>query len=136
PETITDILFDPFNHSPLGAILGLGLIVFGGFVAVSLYWRASEDPLTKQLGWVATALRSRLFFDAIYDRVVVPIHDAVAALFGLIDRWLLQGLVVRGGAGAVDLVGRALRLVQTGNIQTYAFLFVIGVAVLVVLALK
>jgi hypothetical protein len=36
----------------------------------------------------------------------------------------------------VDLVGRALRLVQTGNIQTYAFLFVIGVAVLVVLALK
>ena len=136
PDSITDILFDPFNHSPLGAVLGLGLIVFGGFVAASLYWKASIDPLPKTLGWVSTALRSRLFFDAIYDRVVVPIHDAVAALFGLIDRWLLQGLVVRGGAGAVDLVGRGLRLIQTGNIQTYAFLFVIGVAVLVILALK
>jgi hypothetical protein len=33
---------------------------------------------------------------------------------------------VRGGT---DLTGRALRLVQTGNLQTYALLFIFGVAV-------
>ena len=36
---------------------------------------------------------------------------------------------VRGTAGATNLFGRALRLVQNGNLQTYAFLFVLGVAV-------
>jgi hypothetical protein len=34
---------------------------------------------------------------------------------------------IRGGT---DLSGRALRLAQTGNLQTYAFLFVLGVALL------
>jgi len=33
-------------------------------------------------------------------------------------------------ATSTRLTGRALRLVQTGNLQTYAFLFVLGVAVL------
>jgi len=34
--------------------------------------------------------------------------------------------LVRGGT---DITGRALRLMQTGNLQTYAFLFALGVAV-------
>ena len=37
--------------------------------------------------------------------------------------------MVRGAHGTTELVGRALRLAQTGNLQTYAFLFVLGVAV-------
>jgi hypothetical protein len=32
--------------------------------------------------------------------------------------------------GTTELFGRGLRLVQTGNLQTYAFLFVIGLAAL------
>ena len=40
--------------------------------------------------------------------------------------------LIRGGT---DLTGRALRLVQTGNLQTYAFLFVLGVAVVLWLVL-
>jgi len=33
----------------------------------------------------------------------------------------------------VEFIGRALRLVQTGNLQTYAFLFVLGTAVVLYL---
>jgi hypothetical protein len=40
---------------------------------------------------------------------------------------------VRGGT---DFSGRALRLMQTGNLQTYAFLFVLGVAVVLFWVLK
>jgi hypothetical protein len=42
---------------------------------------------------------------------------------------------VRGTHGTTELFGRALRLVQTGNLQTYAFLFVAGVAVVLYLVL-
>jgi len=51
-------------------------------------------------------------------------------LADLADRWLIAGVVVRGTHGSIELTGRLLRLVQTGNLQTYAFLFVAGVAVL------
>jgi hypothetical protein len=43
---------------------------------------------------------------------------------------------VRGLSGATDILGRALRLVQTGSLQTYAFLLVVGVAVLLFIVLN
>ena len=45
-------------------------------------------------------------------------------------------MAVRGTHGTVELVGRALRLIQTGSLQTYAFLFAMGVALVLYLALK
>ena len=45
-----------------------------------------------------------------------------------IDRWLVEGLCIGLVRGGTDLTGRALRLVQTGNLQTYALVFVLGVA--------
>ena len=52
-----------------------------------------------------------------------------------IDRWLVEGLCIGLVRGVTDLTGRALRLVQTGNLQTYAFLFILGVAVVLWLML-
>ena len=43
---------------------------------------------------------------------------------------------VRGTHGVTELAGRALRMVQTGNLQTYAFLFALGVALVLLLALR
>jgi hypothetical protein len=37
--------------------------------------------------------------------------------------------------GTTELTGRALRLVQTGNLQTYALIFALGVALVLFLAL-
>ena len=36
----------------------------------------------------------------------------------------------------LELTGRALRLLQTGNLQTYAFLFALGVALVLYFVLK
>ena len=43
-------------------------------------------------------------------------------------QWIVAGLMVRGTHGTTELMGRALRLAQTGNLQTYAFLIALGVA--------
>jgi NADH:ubiquinone oxidoreductase subunit 5 (subunit L)/multisubunit Na+/H+ antiporter MnhA subunit len=74
-------------------------------------------------------MRRKFYFDEIYSGLVVPLHDVVAAAFSLADRWLLNGLAVRGLHGTFELAGRALRLVQSGNLQTYSFLFAAGLAV-------
>ena len=52
----------------------------------------------------------------------------MAAVAEWIDQWIVAGLMVRGAHGTTELFGRALRLAQTGNLQTYAFLLVVGVA--------
>ncbi len=136
PEGLMEVLFQPFNHSPLGAVFGVGLILFGAFAAVLLYWNAGTDPLPGRAACLSRVLRNRLYFDQVYEAVVIPLQDAVSAVASWLDQWLVQGFVVRGAAGAVDLFGRGLRLVQTGNLQTYAFLFVVGVALAVILALN
>ena len=46
------------------------------------------------------------------------------------------GRNVRGTHGTTELAGRALRLLQTGNLQTYALLFALGVALVLYLVLK
>ena len=51
-------------------------------------------------------------------------------------RWIIAGLAVRGTHGTTELIGRALRQFQTGNLQTYAFLFALGVALVLYYVLK
>ena len=68
--------------------------------------------------------------------VCIGPHDLLAALAGFVDRWIIGGLCVRGTSGVTQLFGFALRLVQTGNLQTYAFLFVLGVVGVLYFALK
>ena len=56
--------------------------------------------------------------------------STTAAVIDWFDRWLVGGAAVRGTASVTHLVGQALRLVQTGSLQTYAFLLVLGVALI------
>ena len=111
-------------------VCGLGAVAVGLFLAFSLYKNAATDPLPAKLGGLATAMKNKFYFDEIYEATFIRAHDAIAAVCDWIDRWLVEGVCIGGLRGGTDLTGRALRLMQTGNLQTYAFLFVLGVAVL------
>ena len=121
-------LFEPFSHSPGPAFLGMLAFMLGVTAAYSYYWGAKEDPLPAKLGWLSRAMKDRFYFDEIYAALVRFTQDAMAAAAEWIDRWIIAGLMVRGAHGTTELVGRALRLAQTGNLQTYAFFLVLGVA--------
>jgi NADH-quinone oxidoreductase subunit L len=126
--TFAQKVIEPFTHSWPAATVGL-LAVLIGFIAARRFYRdAKDDPLPAKLGALATAMRNRFYFDEIYEATFIRAHDFIAAVADWIDRWLIAGLGVRGTHGTTELAGRALRLVQTGNLQTYAFLFVLGVA--------
>jgi NADH-quinone oxidoreductase subunit L len=123
-------LFAPFTHSPLAASLGILAFVIGFVSAFALYAKAETDPLPAKLGWLSTAMKNRFYFDEIYEATFIRAHDFIAAVCDWIDRWLVEGLCIGAIRGGTDLTGRALRLVQTGNLQTYAALFALGVAIL------
>jgi NADH-quinone oxidoreductase subunit L len=129
-------LFEPFAQAPLAASLGLLAVIVGFFAAFTFYAKAEEDPLPARLGGLATAMKNKFYFDELYEATVIRLHDFIAAVMDLIDRWLVEGLCLGLVRGGTDLTGRALRLVQTGNLQTYAFLFVLGVAVVMWFVLK
>ncbi|HEY5298807.1 MAG TPA: NADH-quinone oxidoreductase subunit L [Verrucomicrobiae bacterium] len=129
-------LFAPFTHSPLAASLGILAFLIGIVLAFALYAKASTDPLPAKLGGLATVMRNKFYFDELYEATFVRAHDFIAAICDWIDRWLVEGFCIGAIRGGTDLSGRALRLMQTGNLQTYAFLFVLGVAVILWLVLK
>ncbi len=119
----------PFNESPLGALFGLCAVIFGFAMACGLYWRTLSDPLPEKLGWLSRAMRNRFYFDEFYENVLIPCtQEALAKMANWVDRMIISGLAVRGTSGFTDLFGRALRLLQDGSIQTYAFLLTAGVA--------
>jgi NADH-quinone oxidoreductase subunit L len=126
----------PFLHAPLAAISGLLAVLVGFAAAYVLYAQASKDPLPEKLGALSRAMRNRFYFDELYQATVIRLHDFLAAVADWFDRWIIAGLAVRGTHGTTELAGRALRLLQTGNLQTYAFLFALGVALILYLALK
>ena len=128
-QSVSDQLLEPI-HAPLAMACGIGAVVVGLFAAFALYKKAATDPLPAKLGGLATAMKNKFYFDELYEATVIRLHDFIAAVADWIDRWILEGAIIGAIRGGTDLSGRALRLAQTGNLQTYAFLFVLGVALL------
>jgi len=127
--TLVEKLIEPFHHSLPAALAGIAATIIGFLIARALYAKAKSDPLPAKLGALSRAMANRFYFDEIYEATVIRIHDTIAAISDWIDRWIVEGFCIGLVRGGTDLTGRALRLVQTGNLQTYAFLFVLGVAV-------
>jgi len=116
--------------TPVPMLVGIGVAAAGIFLAFSLYKNTATDPLPKKLGGLATAMKNKFYFDELYEATFIRFHDFLAAVADWLDRWILEGAIIGAIRGGTDLSGRALRLAQTGNLQTYAFLFVLGVALL------
>ncbi|MDQ6630189.1 MAG: NADH-quinone oxidoreductase subunit L [Verrucomicrobiota bacterium] len=123
-----EIIFAPFNHAPVAAMFGLFAAIIGFSGAWAMYANATHDPLPEKMYSLTRLMRNRFYFDELYATIIALTQDALAKFADGIDRWIIAGLAVRGTHGATELFGRALRLVQTGNLQTYAFLLVAGIA--------
>jgi NADH-quinone oxidoreductase subunit L len=134
--TFAQQLLGPFTESPKAAAVGLAVVLLGFLAAQRLYAGAVTDPLPARLGALARAMQNRFYFDELYQATFIRLHDGLAGLAAWFDRWIIAGLGVRGTHGTTELLGRALRLLQTGNLQTYAFLFALGVAVVLFFTLR
>jgi NADH-quinone oxidoreductase subunit L len=97
--------------------------------AFLIYRNVEKDPLRIPF------LQHRFYIDDLYFWGVRNIQGGFAKVCSFIDRWFIDGLLVRGSATAVWFAGFTLRFLQVGNLQAYAFFFGAGVVGLIYLLL-
>jgi NADH-quinone oxidoreductase subunit L len=130
-------ILHPINHAPLAASFGLLAVAVGGLLAWNVYGNQPvDDPLERRFPVLSDFMRQRFFFDEIYHFFIRISHEALSRVAAWLDQWIVGGLLVRGVAISTEITGRLLRLVQTGNIQTYAFLLVAGIVLVIVLTIR
>jgi NADH-quinone oxidoreductase subunit L len=125
--------FEPFEAAPVAAALGLAVFAIGLWAAYACYAGAASDPLPGKWAGICSLLRHKFYFDEFYAKVVALGHDAPAQAANLGDEAIQ--LLVRLAHGTTELTGRVLRLLQTGNLQTYTLLMAAGAALALILML-
>ncbi|MFF4920984.1 NADH-quinone oxidoreductase subunit L [Kitasatospora sp. NPDC001261] len=90
------------------------------------------DPGRTLLGPLFGPARHGFGVDRLYHALFVRPVGAAAKLVRFLDREVVETYVRGSGAGA-NLLGRAVRLAQTGNAQTYLSALLAGVVLLAVL---
>jgi len=128
-------VFEPFRSAPGPALCGLGAFVFGFLGAWGLYRNAASDPLPENLPVLCRLLRNKFYFDEFYAWLIATTQDLMARFAASFDDLFLAG-GVRLISGGTELLGRGLRLFQSGNLQTYAFLAAAGIALALYLMLR
>ncbi len=124
---------DPRIHAPEHAeghlvILSCSIaaLVLGLFTGFVLYNGKEKDPLSIPL------FRNRFYVDGFYDNFLVRyFQDAFAAIIAFFDEFIINGLIVGGFSRAAESTGNIFRKVQSGSLQGYAFVFGIGVILVV-----
>jgi NADH-quinone oxidoreductase subunit L len=117
-------------HSVIFAT-SLAVMLLGAGAALLLYKSAPADALQQKspgLFGLLTALKES--FDAIYDYYVAKIQQRFAMVLNFLDQIALGGLIVRGGARLVGLLGLGARALHVGSLHAYVYWFLIGAALL------
>ena len=123
----------PENQSLAWLSAGVGLL--GIFLAYLFYVakRGWADSFTKSIGGLYTLVYNKYFVDEAYDAAVVEplIEGSRTVLWRGIDAGLIDGTV--NGVGRRSRgIGSILRLIQSGNIRSYAAWVVLGSIVLLI----
>ena len=111
--------------------LSLGIVAIGGGFALWLYQSASTDTLAEK----SPALFSGLVavkgsFDRLYDYYVAKVQQRFALFINFFEQIFLAGVIVRGLAGMVGLVGLGAKALHVGRLNTYLYWFLFGVVAL------
>ncbi|MEK9983157.1 MAG: NADH-quinone oxidoreductase subunit L [Opitutae bacterium] len=129
-------LFHAFNHSldklhhadgyenahKLLYILGTAAWIVGLGGSYIFYRNPNgEDRLEHRQPALFGLLRKALFFDPAYNFYVKKVQNRVADIIDVLDKLLVQGIMVRGSAGILYVAGLFTRMLHGGNLQHYAF---------------
>jgi len=101
--------------------LALAALIIGVVSAALLYRNRASEPLNISL------FRERFYLDELYAWLIRATQGLLGSICAFVDRWILDGAIVRGLSGGVWSSGFLLRLLQVGNLQAYGFLFGLGI---------
>jgi len=116
-------------HFSVPMVASLVTLAAGAGLAWKLYLGRDTDPVNIKL------FANKFYFDELYAKLIAVVQDGVAWVVRVFDALFIDGLGVGGAKGLASGAGNSLRRIQSGNLQAYAFLFGIGVLVIVFLAM-
>jgi NADH-quinone oxidoreductase subunit L len=126
-EVIIDV--NRFSVSMVLSVVALAAGLIGIFTAWMLYIQHPELPerIAERLRGLRELLWRKYYIDEIYDRVLSrPLFWASTyILTDGVDHAVIDGFV-DGSANAVEGSGEATRKIESGNVQHYAFVYLIG----------
>jgi NADH-quinone oxidoreductase subunit L len=114
-------------------LASLALAAVSALVAWRVYTRRPEVPekIARSFGGLYRLARDKYRVDEAYDAAVVRplVGGSRRVLFGIVDQRIIDALVNLTGI-VTRFTGHLVALVQTGQVQTYALVLLLGVAVL------
>ncbi len=110
-----------------------GLLAFavGGGAAWTIYASrggAPERAFAQSFPRLYQLMVDKWRIDELYDATVVGMVDALADIFTMADKWIIDGVLAKLSAALVGFAGTVLRALQTGRVQAYSASMVIGLA--------
>jgi NADH-quinone oxidoreductase subunit L len=108
--------------------LALVTLIVGSGLAIALYRNRATEPVNVGL------LRHKFYFDEFYSWLIYWTQELLACVSAFVDRWIIDAGAVGGTSRGTWGLGAALRLIQLGDLQGYAFLFGLGVVALIYFA--
>lgn len=131
--------YEAAHHVPVLASLAATIAMLIGFgIAWYMYMvdRTAPARLAASNRGLYQFLLHKWYFDELYDRIFVrPAFWIGNALWKGFDDWLVDQTLVEGlGARVKDVTNRVVRL-QSGYLYTYAFVMLIGIALLLTWAI-
>jgi NADH-quinone oxidoreductase subunit L len=114
------------QHMTILAV-SVAVMVIGALIGLLYYKPAATDRLQENAPGLFGALSGlKEVFDALYNYYVAKIQQRFAMLLNGLDQIAIGGIIVRGFAGLVGLVGMGARALHVGSLQAYAYWFFIG----------
>ncbi|MDK3160797.1 NADH-quinone oxidoreductase subunit L [Kamptonema cortianum] len=111
-------------HPNIVIAMSVAAVLIGLGLGWTIYKDKRHEPLHFRL------FQKKFYWDEFYDILIEGIQQNFARFLAFIDRWVIDGLLVTGSGVVANVMGRAVSLLQTGNLQTYTITLVFGLIVL------
>ncbi|CAB3395651.1 NADH-quinone oxidoreductase subunit L [Kyrpidia spormannii] len=111
--------------STVVGLLGIGLawLMYGKKSVSAKAWSRALSPLYN-LSF------HKFYFDELYQAVIVRPVFSLGRVFDWVDRWIIDGIVTVIGGGT-KAASSGLRRIQTGQVQTYGLITLLGIVALI-----
>ncbi len=129
------------HHLPVSTewlLIGVSVAVAVVGLLLAWKWYAKEGgrpaaALATRFPALYTLVSNKFRIDELYDALFVrPFAWLARVLWKVVDVLIIDG-VLNAAAFVVELVGDALRFLQTGNVRNYALTFLLGIVALVLI---
>lgn len=124
----------PENPLLMGLTVVIGLLGIG--LAAALYRKPSQTPanLARGLGFIYQLSYRKFYLDEIYYALIVVPGKWIARVIEWLDHYIIDGLVGLVGR-VVYVIGLGLKYTQTGQVQAYGMVAMLGLFVLFTIAI-